>query len=288
MAGAMRNNGQRTSVQKSREFEFTWEDFDVLRKLSNEHSGIIVSDDKFDMFYSRLSKRLRTLRLNSFREYGALLRTNPEPEFTEFINAITTNLTSFFRENHHFEFLRETLLPEILRRNAASRQVRVWSAGCSTGEEPYSIAMTLLESLPHGWNAKILATDLDTQVLATASQGVYNQDRVSGISEERLNRWFMKGKGANQSKVRIRPALQELVSFNQLNLMGEWPMSGPFDVIFCRNVLIYFDRQTKIELVNRYADILVDGSCLFIGHSESLNQLTDQVKLVGKTIYRKS
>ncbi|MEE9397796.1 MAG: protein-glutamate O-methyltransferase [Methylococcales bacterium] len=288
MANAVRNTEQRTAVQKSREFEFTWEDFDVLRKLSNEYSGIIVSDDKFDMFYSRLSKRLRTLGLSNFREYGALLQTNPDSEFTEFINAITTNLTAFFRENHHFEFLKETLLPEILRRNAASRQVRVWSAGCSTGEEPYSIAMTLLENLPEDWNAKILATDLDTQVLATASQGVYNEDRVSGLSEERLNRWFMKGKGANQSKVRVKPALQKLISFNQLNLMGEWPMVGPFDLIFCRNVIIYFDRETKTELVNRYADILVDGSCLFIGHSESLNQLTDRVKLVGKTIYRKN
>ncbi len=288
MADAMRNTDQRAAVQKSREFEFTWEDFDVLRKLSNEHSGIIVSDDKYDMFYSRLSKRVRTLGLSNFREYGALLQTNPDSEFTGFINAITTNLTAFFRENHHFEFLKETLLPEILRRNADSRQVRVWSAGCSTGEEPYSIAMTLLENLPQGWNAKILATDLDTQVLATASQGVYNEDRVSGISEERLNRWFMKGKGANQSKVRVKPELQKIISFNQLNLMGEWPMAGPFDLIFCRNVIIYFDRETKTELVNRYADILVDGSCLFIGHSESLNQLTDRVKLVGKTIYRKT
>ena len=274
-------------MEKQREFEYTRADFEVLRAISNSHSGIIVTDDKFDMFYSRLSKRVRMLGLKNFQEYCLYLQNNEETEFTEFINAITTNLTAFFRENHHFEYVKNTIIPELLKRNHASREIKVWSAGCSTGEEPYSIAMTLLENIPTDWNIKILATDLDTNVLQTAATGVYSDDRVSGLSKERLKKWFKKGSGGNANKVKVKSELQESIRFKQLNLMNEWPMKGYFDFIFCRNVIIYFDRDTKEELVNRYSSLLSTGSHLLIGHSESLHQIETDFDLIGNTIYRK-
>ncbi|WP_446811828.1 CheR family methyltransferase [Methylomonas sp. 2BW1-5-20] len=274
--------------EKSREFEYTQADFDVLRKISNQYSGILVPDDKFDMFYSRLSKRLRMLGFTRFQQYCQYLKNNPDREFTEFINAVTTNLTSFFRENHHFEYLSLTVVPELLKKKAAKKQIRVWSAGCSTGEEPYSLAMTLKECVPADWTIIILATDLDTNVLATASAGIYVADRVSGIADHRLKRWFQKGVGRQANKVRIKAELKELIEFKQLNLIQEWPFKEYFDFIFCRNVLIYFDRETKIKLVNRYCGLLEEGAYLFIGHSESLHQLDAGFSLIGNTIYRKS
>ncbi|MEQ1527924.1 MAG: protein-glutamate O-methyltransferase [Methylococcales bacterium] len=274
--------------EKEREFKFTFEDFNLLRKLSNEHSGIQVPDERFDMFYSRLSKRVRKLGLTNFKEYCRYLETHPEAEFTEFINSITTNLTAFFRENHHFEYLQEVVIPEVLVRNKYSKQIRVWSAGCSTGEEPYSLAITLLENVPSDWDVKILATDLDTNVLQTAMDGIYAEERVTGVSESRLKRWFMRGTSSQSGQVKMRPQLQQIIQFKQLNLMKDWPMKGPFDFIFCRNVLIYFDRDTKAGLAKRYAQMLADKSWLFIGHSESLNQLSNEFQLVACTTYRKN
>lgn len=271
-----------------REFEYTVADFELLRTLSNQYSGILVPDDKFDMFYSRLSKRVRLLGFTSFKQYCQYLQNHPDEEFTEFINAVTTNLTSFFRENHHFEFLSHTVIPELLKRNSASKQIKLWSAGCSTGEEPYSLAMTLKEKVPADWDIKILATDLDTNVLATASEGIYSRDRISGIGEQRLQRWFQKGVGSQSNKVRIKGELRQLIQFKRLNLMQEWPMKGYFDFIFCRNVLIYFDKETKERLAIRYQRLLKDGSYLFIGHSESLHQLNTGFELIGGTIYKKN
>ncbi|MCQ8105229.1 protein-glutamate O-methyltransferase CheR [Methylomonas sp. SURF-2] len=273
-------------IDKAREFEYTLDDFNFLRKISNRHSGILVPDDKFDMFYSRLSKRVRRLGFNRFAEYCQYLQDHPEQEFTEFINAVTTNLTSFFREMHHFEFVAQTLLPELLKKNQAQKQIRVWSAGCSTGEEPYSLAMTLLENVPRDWDIKILATDLDTNVLAVAAEGVYPLDRVATIGEQRLRDWFQKGSGSQNHKVRIKSPVRQLIHFKQLNLMQDWPMKGGFDFIFCRNVLIYFDRETKQRLANRYAGLLRAGGYLFIGHSESLHQLDTPFTLLGNTIYQ--
>lgn len=275
-------------TDKTREFEYTPDDFNFLRKLSNQHSGILVPDDKFDMFYSRLSKRVRMLGFSRFKQYCDYLQEHPDREFTEFINAVTTNLTSFFREKHHFEYLAQVLLPELLKKNQAQKQIKVWSAGCSTGEEPYSLAITLLENLPREWDIKILATDLDTNVLAAAADGVYPLERVASISEERLRNWFQKGAGAHVHKVRVKPPVRDIIHFKQLNLMQEWPMKGCFDFIFCRNVLIYFDRTTKERLANRYAGLLKDGGCLFIGHSESLHQLDTPFSLLGNTIYKKT
>lgn len=275
-------------VEKPREFRFTVDDFNFLRKLSNEHSGIQVPDERFDMFYSRLSKRVRKLGLIDFKEYCQYLKEYPEHEFTEFINSITTNLTAFFREIHHFDYLRDAVIPEVMKRNKATKQIRVWSAGCSTGEEPYTLAMILLDNVPADWDIKILATDLDTNVLQTAMDGVYSEERVTDLSEEILKRWFMRGKDAQGGLVKVRPQLQKIIQFKKLNLMQDWPMKCHFDFIFCRNVLIYFDRDTKALLASKYAKMLASRSWLFIGHSESLNQLSNEFDLVATTTYKKN
>ncbi len=270
-----------------REFVFTDADFEFIRQLVAEKTGIVLNDAKRNLVYSRLSRRLRQLELEHFADYCDLLKAGDDGELVNFTNAITTNLTSFFRENHHFEYLRDTLLPELMQ-GKADRRLRCWSAGCSTGEEPYSIAMVLRETLPEqGWDMRILATDLDSDVVARAQRGVYAQERVNGISAERLRRWFLRGKGDNEGMVQVRPPLRELITFRQLNLMHEWPIHGPLDFIFCRNVVIYFDKPTQKILFDRYAELLPVGGHLFIGHSESLFKVSDRFKLIGKTIYRK-
>lgn len=276
--------------EKAREFPFTRKEFDFLRRIANERTGIVVKEDKFDMFYARLSRRVRRLGLNSFSEYCDLIkRDDSEDEVLELVNAITTNLTAFFRENHHFEYLRNSLIPELLEQNRASRKIRIWSAGCSTGEEPYSLAITLRECLPStgNWDARILATDIDSNVLAKAAKGVYPLDRIKGIPKAQLRRWFMRGKGAQDGLVRLKPEVRSLIDFAQLNLMENWSVDGPVDVIFCRNVIIYFDRDSKVKLIDKYADNVVDRGHLFIGHSESLFKINDRFDLIGNTIYRK-
>lgn len=272
-----------------REFDYSPADFERLRALSFAHSGIRVPDDKFNMFYSRIAKRLRALGLTRFSEYCDIVEDRADPEFTEFINAITTNLTSFFRENHHFEYLRHHLVPEWRREKADSRRLRGWSAGCSTGEEPYSILMTLLESdLPCSrWDVKLLATDLDTRVLETAANGVYDSDRVNRLDEQRLQRWFLKGNAHQAGRVRVKDEVRDFIHFKQLNLIGPWAMKGPFDFIFCRNVLIYFDNPTKQMLIERFENLLAPGGHLFIGHSESLHSVHHGFENLGQTIYRK-
>jgi len=272
---------------EQREFAFTLDDFNFLRKISNDHSGIIVTDDKFNMFYSRLSRRIRMLGLTSFKQYCTYLEENEEIEFTEFINAVTTNLTAFFRENHHFEYVKDKIIPNVLKKNQNTKTITVWSAGCSTGEEPYSIAMTLLDNMPPNWKLKILATDLDTNVLKIASEGVYNNDKMKGLDERKIKKWFKKGQGSNKNKVKIKRELQELIHFKQLNLMEAWPIKGKFDIIFCRNVIIYFDKETKEMLVNKFSKYLDIGSHLLIGHSESLHQIETDFDLIGNTIYCK-
>lgn len=276
--------------ERAREFAYSKKDFNFLRTIANQRTGIVVSDDKFDMFYSRLSKRVRFLGLRSFKEYCELLKNDAdETETLELVNAITTNLTSFFRENHHFEYLKSTALPEIQAKNGANRKLRIWSAGCSTGEEPYSLAVTLNEygEALRGWDARILATDIDSNVLAKASRGVYPLERVEGIPKAVLRRWFLKGKGGNRGSVRLKPEVRSLISFGQLNLMNDWSMDEQQDIIFCRNVIIYFDKPTKQRLIDRYADNLKPGGYLFVGHSESLHNISERFQLIGNTIYRK-
>jgi len=277
------------SAAAQKEFAFTRQDFDFLRTLANQHTGIVVSDDKFDMFYSRLSRRVRALKLTNFAEYCQYLKRHGDSgETTELVNAITTNLTAFFRENHHFEYLRGQAIPERMRANGGERELHIWSAGCSTGEEPYSLAMTIgeMQDVLRGWQVNITATDIDSNVLSKASNGIYAGDRVSGLPKERLRRWFLKGTGSQQGQVRVKPQLRSQIDFRQLNLMQPWREESK-DIIFCRNVIIYFDKESKAALVERYAETLKPGGFLFIGHSESLYKVSDRFELIGNTVYRK-
>ncbi len=269
-----------------KDFELTDRDFGKICRLVGERTGIVLSEAKRDMVYGRLSRRLRSLGLRQFSDYLQMLESGDETELVEFTNAITTNLTAFFREPHHFEFLSRTLLPALIGSKSRKR-LRVWSAGCSSGEEPYTLAMCLRETVPADWDVKILATDLDSNMVARGKQGVYTADRVEGLSQERLRRWVKRGKGDKADYVRMSPALREIISFKQLNLMHDWPMQGPFDFIFCRNVVIYFNKDTQRELFRRFAGMLETGSHLFIGHSESLYRVSDDFELLGQTIYRK-
>ncbi|HEY9199762.1 MAG TPA: protein-glutamate O-methyltransferase CheR [Gammaproteobacteria bacterium] len=272
---------------REREFHFTEDDFRAVCRYIGEHAGIVLSEAKRDMVYSRLARRLRALDLNRFADYLHLLDRDPD-ELGQFVNALTTNLTAFFREEHHFEFLARTLVPAWAADRNRTR-LRIWSAGCSTGEEPYSLAMTLAEALPadRDWDLRILATDLDTEVLARAAQGVYSGERLKGVREERRRRWFLRGRGAHAGQVRVAPELQDMITFRQLNLLQEWPFQGPFDVIFCRNVVIYFDKSTQRVLFDRYADLLTAHGHLFIGHSETLFRVSERFDSLGNTIYRK-
>ena len=273
-----------------REFPFSDAEFDYIRTLVTEHAAIRLADNKRQMVYGRLVRRLRELGYTSFSQYIDLLKAdNGGPEFVNLINAITTNLTSFFREKHHFEMLRTRILPELMQRHQADRVLRGWSAGCSTGEEPYSIAITLQECVPAAprWDVKLLATDIDTKVLATAQAGVYAAERIKDLPEAIRRRGFQRGRGEQAELVRVRPELRSLISFRQLNLMGEWPMRGRFDFIFCRNVVIYFDKPTQQRLFDRYADRLEDGGYLFLGHSETMHNLSTRFRLLGHTVYQK-
>lgn len=274
-------------MMSDREFDFQDKDFQRVKKIVYEFAGIDLNDSKKNLVYNRLSKRIRFLQMSNFSQYLNYVEQQGEEEFVHLINAITTNLTFFFRENHHFEYLAKTVLPELIKLNASTKKIRVWSAGCSTGEEPYSIAITLKESVPAGWDAKVIATDLDSNVVNTGMKGVYKIDRLKGVSEERKKRWFLKGKGSQDGYVKVKPELQEVIEFGQLNLMDEWPLKSGIDVIFCRNVVIYFDKPTQSKLFNRYADLLREDGHLFIGHSESLYKVCDRFELLGQTIYKK-
>ncbi|HUL45779.1 MAG TPA: protein-glutamate O-methyltransferase CheR [Steroidobacteraceae bacterium] len=273
-----------------RKFSFGEEDFAALRELVKTHTGIHLSEQKREMVYGRLSRRLRALGLDSFRAYRALLERGDSDELVQFCNAITTNLTSFFREAHHFQYLREELLGGRAAQRAGSRRLRFWSAGCSSGEEPYSLAMTIHEALSDArrWDIKILATDLDTEVLGRGQRGVYEEERVRGLPAQRLERFFQRDGSGAAASYTVTPELRQLITFRELNLMRALPMKGPLDAIFCRNVVIYFDKDTQRELFARIARLQRPGDVLFLGHSESLYRVSDEYTLVGKTIYRRN
>ncbi len=274
---------------EEKEFPFTDADFSFIQQLVAERTGIVLTDIKRTMVYSRIARRIRQCGVKDFSEYCALLKDGDESELVSFTNAITTNLTSFFREPHHFEYLAKTVLPE-LEKNKSDKRIRVWSAGCSSGEEPYSIAMTILDHFKNksGWDIKILASDLDYEMVERASKGVYKEERVTGLDKKHLKHYVRKGKGKLEGMVKMDSALIEMITFKQLNLLHEWPFKGPFDFMFCRNVVIYFNKETQRELFDRYANLLPDSAPLFIGHSESLFKVTDRFKSLGQTIYRKA
>lgn len=269
------------------EFELTDSEFERLRELVHVRTGIALSETKRALLYGRLARRLRKLELTSFAEYCALVESGESAELEELTNAITTNLTSFFREGYHFEQLAAEVLPQIAANRAGSRRLRVWSAGCSTGEEPYSLSVVLNEALPRmrDWDIKLLATDIDSKVVATAAEGIYAAERFKGVSQERVQRWFEPVPGRPGFSGASTP-LKSLITFKQLNLLDPWQMKGPFDIIFCRNVVIYFDKTTQRELFDRMADLQEPGGWLFIGHSENLQNVTTRYQLVGRTVYR--
>jgi chemotaxis protein methyltransferase CheR len=277
------------TMMRLREFEFGTEDFEALRKLVKQITGINLSDQKRELVYGRLARRLRALQLQSFAEYRDVLARDGGQEIAQFCNAITTNLTAFFREPHHFEYLREQLLAPMANSGAA-RRLRIWSAGCSTGEEPYSLAMTILEALPdiRRWDVRILATDLDSDVLERGRRGIYTEERLKNLTLQRRSRFFQERRDREGLSYEATAELKSLITFKQLNLMHLLPMRGPLDAIFCRNVVIYFDKDTQRELFSRVAQLQASGNLLFLGHSESLFKVSEQYALIGKTVYRRA
>ncbi len=254
-----------------------------------EHTGIKLSQAKRELVTRRFSPRLKKLGLQDYDDYLNLVRSGDPSELVEFANAITTNLTSFFRENHHFDYLKSECIPKIIQQNKVNKKLRIWSAGCSTGPEPYSIAMVLRESITSldSWDARILATDIDTGCLEKAASGLYTEKTVEGVSPERRHRWFDQVAVGSEPMMQAKDTLRSLIKFNQLNLLTAFPFSGNFDVIFCRNVFIYFDKPTQQEVIRKFANHQKPGDLLIIGHSENLHSISTQYKLVGQTIYQK-
>lgn len=277
----------------SGQMTITTAEFRRFRELVHQETGIALGDSKRQLVCSRLAKRLRHYGYTTFTEYYEhLMRRDPAGEERRcMINAITTNKTDFFRERHHFEFLGTNVLARIAERAARGgpRQLRVWSAGCSSGEEPYSIALTALRTLPRpwSWDIKILATDIDTDMLGIAAEAIYPAERAHAVPTELRHAHFQRGRGAHMGLVRVRPEVRNLVTFEHLNLHDEsWPVRTTFDAIFCRNVIIYFDRPQQHALVTRLVSHLNPGGYLFLGHSESLLGMRSGLLHAGTTIYQ--
>jgi chemotaxis protein methyltransferase CheR len=267
------------------EFSFGTADFDRIRQLIYQRAGISLHAGKQAMVYSRLARRLRETGHQSFGSYLQWLETHTgaggEAEWQEFINCLTTNLTAFFREEHHFHALETDLQAK------RSHPLRIWCCAASTGEEPYSIAMTVAETLGATQGACIMASDIDTKVLATARRGVYGL-QARGLSPERLRRHFMRGTGANDGHIRVKPELAKMIDFRPFNLMsGNWSLGEPFDFIFCRNVMIYFDAPTQRRVLEAMHRVLRPGGLLYVGHSEHFTDARELFRLRGKTIYER-
>lgn len=263
-----------------RDLSLSDRDFARIRELIHRRAGIVLADHKREMVYGRLARRVRRLGLSCFGEYvDSLERATSNPEWQAFTNSLTTNLTSFFREAHHFPLLAEHV-------QGRRGRVRIWCAASSSGEEAYSIAMTLLEALGDRGDFEVLATDIDTDVLAKAKRGIYRMDQIDKLSPERARRFFQKGNGQREGYVRVRPEVAARVIFQPLNLVADrWPVSGPFDAIFNRNVMIYFDQPTQTRILERFAPLLKPGGLLFAGHSESFSYLSRRFRPLGKTVY---
>lgn len=269
------------------EYTISPDEFQRFRTLIYDESGISLSEQKKSLLASRLSKRLRDLGLDTFSDYyeKVTLEASRE-EFTRMLDLISTNKTDFFREPKHFDFLRDRILPEL----AHLKRVRIWSSASSTGEEPYTIAMTLYDGVqnPSQWDFKILASDLSTRVLAKAAAGTYDEERVRDVPDETVKRHFLRGRGESAGLLKVKPHLADMIRFRRINLMDDqFPIKSPLDLIFCRNVMIYFDRPTQEVLVNKFHRYLKPGGYLFIGHSESLQWVTHPFKTLAPTIYQK-
>ncbi|WP_206485553.1 protein-glutamate O-methyltransferase [Thalassotalea sp. G2M2-11] len=275
---------------RERSFRLSDKEFNFICQYVYQAAGIVLNASKREMVYRRLTRVIRERKFTSFSQYCQLLKEQPEQEKNYFINAITTNLTSFFREQHHFDYLLSIELPRLIEKNKQQKRIRIWSSAASTGEEPYSIAMVVHQCCKNflsTWDVKILATDIDSDVLNKGKQGIYDERRIEDMPSHYVKNYFSKGSGANEHKVKVAKCLQELLTFKRLNLLHEWPMKGPFDIIFCRNVIIYFDKKTQLDLFERYYDMLTPGGLLILGHSENLGHYQQYFENVGRTIFRK-
>lgn len=272
-----------TLLKSEHDYVLTEKDFSRIRALIYRLAGISLTEAKHDMVYGRLSRRLRATGENSFAHYLDRVEAGDPVETEAFVNALTTNLTSFFREEHHFKTLKE----QIQEHRAEGRPFRIWCCAASTGEEPYSLAITAMEAFgslaPH---VTILASDIDTNVLRTARAGVYSHDRIENLSKDYLHRYFQKGTGAQEGQVRVRPELQRLITFRRINLLeSNWAITGPLDAIFCRNVMIYFDKPTQYKLLERFTPLLREDGRLYVGHSESFLYASNLLRPIGRTVY---
>jgi chemotaxis protein methyltransferase CheR len=272
-----------TDDMQGREFVWTNSDFEHVQKLIYQRAGISLHDGKHAMVYSRLSRRLRETGHQSFKDYLRWLESTDGPEWQEFVNALTTNLTSFFREGHHFQ-----ILSDYLKSDKFTGGCKIWCSAASTGEEPYSIAMTAVEALGSTKNFSLAASDIDSKVLHAAAQGVYRADALKGIDQGRLQRFFLKGKAGNAGMARVKPELREKIDFLMVNLIkNDWPFRDPFDVVFCRNVMIYFDAATQRQVLERIHKVMKPGGLLFVGHAENFSDSRDLFALKGKTVYER-
>ncbi|MFT5755585.1 MAG: chemotaxis protein methyltransferase CheR [Alteromonadaceae bacterium] len=275
---------------RDKAFSLNDAEFNFVCKFVYDSTGIVLNEGKREMLYRRLTRITRERNLHNFSAYCDLLKSEPEKERNYFINAITTNLTSFFREQHHFDYMTQYELPRIIKNTGAKKRLRIWSSASSTGEEPYSIAITVNEAMKaviSQWDVKLLATDIDSDVLAKGKKGVYQENRIEDIPSKLKEKYFKRGSEQNKLNVKVAKELQQLITFKQLNLLHEWPMKGPFDIIFCRNVIIYFDKKTQQQLFERYYELLKPGGLLMLGHSENLGQYQQYFENVGRTIFRK-
>lgn len=268
-------------------------EFDKFRELIFQKSGISLHDGKRELVRTRLGSRLRELGISSYGEYYKLVAGDPTGnELILMLDSISTNLTSFFREKGHFEFIRDHVMPEMIKRHqgSGSKELRIWSAGCSSGEEPYTLAFTLSHVLKdmRGWNLKILATDISTQMLQRAASGKYVPEKIKTVPSDMLKRYMDRhGEGGNEIYV-VKPEIRKLIHFKRFNLMTpQFPFKKKFDFIMCRNVMIYFDKSTQETLVNKYYETLAPGGYLLIGHSESLTGVSHKYKYIKPTIYKK-
>lgn len=272
-----------TSSEQGREFGWTDADFVRVQALIYQRAGISLHDGKHAMVYSRLSRRLRDTGHRSFQEYLAWLEKHDGDEWQEFVNALTTNLTSFFREQHHFG-----VLEQHLRTPMPQGGWRIWCSAASTGEEPYSIVLTAMECLGSASSFRLWASDIDSKVLASAERGVYRLESLKGVSSERLQKFFLRGKGSNTGMVRVRPELRAAIEFLAVNLIrDDWPFRDPFDIVFCRNVMIYFDAPTQRRVLERIHRVMKPGGLLFVGHAENFGESRDLFTLKGKTVYER-
>ena len=272
------------------EFVFTAEDFRHIARILHSHAGIALNEGKAALVYSRLAKRLRILGLQSFRDYCALVQgVNGVDERQAMTAALTTNVTRFFREPHHFDHLRDEVMPALAERARRGGRVRLWSAACSNGQEPYSMAMTVLAALPEAndLDVRILASDIDPNMVAEGVAGIYSEEALEAAPPMLRHRFFDKAPAHGRDRLSANAALRQLVSFRELNLIGDWPMRGKFDVIFCRNVVIYFDDATQERVWKRFTPLMTPGATLYIGHSERVSGPAGaQLRTSGLTTYR--